>query len=246
MKRIILVLIAGIVLVGFCGLAFAEDEKKPDNADYCLWSNFKENSWVKLKMTMKTKIPGSDITTSTMITKTTLKEITEDYVVLETETEIPGMDNKKSTKKVLRKEGDEVTYEKKPNKEIEVAGKKFSCEVWVMTRKVENDEFVSTLWKHKDVQGGVLKVTTKRKDSPEGEYTIEMILIKHGESIKVKNKEIKCDVFKVSSNSGGIKMTGTCCASDEIPGSLFKMETQMKTEGRETEISLELEDYEAE
>lgn len=244
MKRVALALFTGIVLAVSCGLTFAEEEM-PFVKNRHEWAKFGEGTWVKIRATMKVIIPGVDTPPQKTTIKKTLKEVTEDKLTLQIEEETMGIKEKTEETIPLDPGSDPHTkWEKKGTEDIEAAGKTFTCEVWILTEKKEGAESVSTLWINEDVQGSVVKITTKVKAEDE-EMTMEMILVKQGETIKVKDKELKCDVMKgtVVMPMGRQEVTEYYC--EEVPGFMVKGVMKGKTDdGMDIEMVTKVVDYE--
>lgn len=137
------------------------------------WGSFKKGSFVKTKSIMEMTSPAmKNETTSTM----TLKDLTADDAIVETEMVIPGVGPQKSEAKLPLKgpEGKAADGPKPKtgSEEIEVAGKKLKCD-WIETESEANGvKSVTRIYNNQDIPGFMAKMVMK---SPTMTMTTEVV-----------------------------------------------------------------------
>lgn len=138
------------------------------------WGSFKKGSFVKMKSVTDMETPKM----KTEMTMTqTLKDLTADEAVIETETVIPNVPPQKSEMKLPLKapEGKAVDGAPKPKtstEEIEVAGKKLKCTVTEIETEAGGTKTVTKTWTNEEVPGFTVKTQSK---NPTMTMTMEVV-----------------------------------------------------------------------
>jgi len=128
------------------------------NPRYEHWASFKVGSWAKSKMLMK--MQQMEIETETV---TTLMEVTDEKVVVETTTKT----KMQGREMALPPRKEEITKKPDPAKpmkpvgeseeEVEVAGKKLKCRVYDWEMDAGGSKAKGKVWTTKEIPGGVAK-----------------------------------------------------------------------------------------
>lgn len=126
------------------------------------WGSFKKGSFVKTKSLMEMTSPAMKTETTTT---QTLKDLTADDAVIETETVITGVPPQKSEMKLPLKgpEGKAADGPKPKtgSEEIQVAGKKMKCD-WTETESEANGvKSVTRVYTNQDIPGFTAKMVMK-------------------------------------------------------------------------------------
>ena len=181
--------------------ALVQDVKKEDHP----WAAFKAGSWAKLES--KVEMEGMDMPATSQTT--TVKEVTDDFVVI-----VVDMSGYPMEQKIpLKGEGNETAKDEfvdKGTETVAVAGKTFTCQV----KEFAKDGTTVTTWTCADAPGGMVKSVSKTGDA---EYAT--VLDKLDEKVKVGGKEIVCWVWKTT----GPGSESTLWYSREVPGHTVKM-----------------------
>jgi len=130
------------------------------------WGSFKKGSFVKMKTTTEMEVAGNK-TKSESTTTQTLKDLTADEAILESEMVMANVPTpmKSETKIPLKApEGAKVGDAPKPktgSEEIEVAGKKLKCD-WTETEtEINGAKTVTRVYTNHDIPGFTAKMTVK-------------------------------------------------------------------------------------
>jgi len=140
------------------------------------WGSFKKGSFVKSKTSNEMEVGGNKMKTESTTTQT-LKDLTADEAVVETEMVIANVPPTKTEIKMPLKapEGARVGDAPKPktgSEEIEVAGKKMNCE-WTETETdINGAKTVTRVYTNHDIPGFTAKMTVK---SPTMSLTQEVV-----------------------------------------------------------------------
>jgi hypothetical protein len=137
------------------------------------WGSFKKGSFVKMKSVTDMETPKM----KTEMTMTqTLKDLTADEAVIETETVIPNIPPQKSEMKLPLKAAEGKAVDgpkpKTSTEEIEVAGKKLKCTVTEMETEAGGTKTVTKVWTNDEVPGHTVKTQSK---NPTMTMTMEVI-----------------------------------------------------------------------
>jgi len=141
------------------------------------WGSFKKGSFVKMKTVSEMEVGGNKMKTEMTMTQT-LKDLTADEAVVETETVIPNVPTPtKSEMKLPLKapEGAKGADGPKPktgSEEIEVGGKKLKCNWTEVEMDAGGQKMVSKTWTNEDVPGFTVKMVSKGATST---TTMEMV-----------------------------------------------------------------------
>lgn len=183
--------------------ALIQDVKKEDHP----WAAFKAGSWAKLETTMKGE--GFDMPATSQTT--TVKEVTDEYVVIVMDMGGYPMEQKLP----LKGSGDSNAKDEfvdKGTETLAAAGKTFTCQVKELTK----GGTTTTTWLCPDAPGGMVKTVNKTDG---GEITT--ILERLEEKVKVGDKEVTCWAWKTS----GPGTESMLWYSKQVPGHTVKMET---------------------
>ncbi|HVE43210.1 MAG TPA: hypothetical protein VNM14_25265 [Planctomycetota bacterium] len=140
------------------------------------WGSFKKGSFVKSKTTNEMEVGGNKMKTESTTTQT-LKDLTADEAIIETEMVIANVPPTKTEMKLPLKapEGTKVGDAPKPktgSEEIEVAGKKMKCD-WTETEtEINGAKTVTRVYQNHDIPGFTAKMTVK---SPTMSMTQEVV-----------------------------------------------------------------------
>jgi len=218
MKDKIAVTMVALVAIAFLFPVIIFSQEIPREIPGAPWVNFKEGSWVKLKM--------GEITQ-----KKTLKSKTAEEVVVVTETEIPGMPSSSEEEHLSLKpkeEEESIKVIKTYEEEITLAGKKFKCKVI----EYKGEDYTGKVWLSDDVpyftfDRGVVKVIQQE----EGEEAKVVWEYAGEKEFTAGDKTAKCMIFR--SEEEGEEET-ELWVSREVPGMQVKL----------VQITLELVDFE--
>jgi hypothetical protein len=129
------------------------------------WGSFKKGSFVKMKSLTEMEVGGNKMKTETTTTQT-LKDLTADEAVIETEMVMANIPPQKSEIKIPLKgpEGGKAADGPKPKEgteEIDVAGKKMKCK-WIETEtEINGQKTVTRIYTNEDIPGHTAKMTSK-------------------------------------------------------------------------------------
>jgi len=126
------------------------------------WGSFKKGSFVKTKSVMDMETPKMKTETTTT---QTLKDLTADEAIIESEMVMANVPPQKSEMKIPLKAPEGKAAEgpkpKTGSEEIEVAGKKLKC-TWTETESEANGvKSVTKVWQSDDVPGHMAKMVMK-------------------------------------------------------------------------------------
>lgn len=131
---------------------------------------------------------------------------------------------------------DETKWTRTDKKEdVEVEGKKFSCEIFTATE----GRPVASLREWRATVGGrevVLRFETTRTLA-ESTETITMRVRSLAETVKVGKKDVSCVVTETVRENGDTKYTSTKWTSLDVPGGVVKEQEKETSKGREPRIS---------
>lgn len=187
--------------------ALVQDIKREDHP----WARFNAGSWVELE----TKMSGGGFEMPAMSQKTTVKEVTDEFVVLAYE--MSGT----TTEQKLPLKGDATAKDEFVDKGAEtltVAGKTFACQI----KEWAKDGTTVTSWTCADAPGGMVKSVTKSAGT---EMTTQ--LDRFDEKVKVGDREVTCWVWKTT----GPGSESELWRSKEVPGETVKMVTVSEAGG---------------
>ena len=160
-------------LVVFSGAVALADKKKIDNPEFTMWSKYKADTMTKLKST--SEINGMK---TENIIMTTLKEVSADKLVLETEaiSKFNGMEFKSpptkrdvtKTIEVDEKIAEQIGKAAKPEgtteegtETVKIGKDDVKTKWYKFKSKAEGTETVSQTWTSDEVPGSVVKVVSK-------------------------------------------------------------------------------------
>ena len=129
------------------------------------WGSFKKGSFVKMKSVTEMEVGGNKMKTETTTTQT-LKDLTADEAVIESEMVMANIPPQKSELKLPLKapEGGKAADGPKPkegSEEIEVAGKKMKCK-WIETEtEINGAKTVTRIYTNDEIPGHTAKMTSK-------------------------------------------------------------------------------------
>lgn len=167
------------VAVALTPAAFAADEKKVENPEYKMWSKYKADTTVTMKMSSDA---GGAKFESTITNK--LVEVKDDKVVVETESasKVNGMEFKAPAQK--REVPKEVEKDKLPKgfdpksdkpegtteegkEKVKIGGTEYECKWYKFKSKQKlptgDEEVEGQIWMSDDVPGKMVKMTSKAK-----------------------------------------------------------------------------------
>jgi hypothetical protein len=152
-----------------------------DNPPYLAWKDCAVGTSVSFSMDMS--MSALSMTMNSTGTQT-LKSVTADEVVLETATSMGGQQQKQETRVPAKvKKGTENIPEgmngkvtPAGNETIEVAGKKYDCELQDFSGEQQGNSFTGRVWKTMLIPGGVAKMTMEGKSADGQTMTVTMVV----------------------------------------------------------------------
>jgi len=129
------------------------------------WSSFKKGSFVKMKSSSEMEVGGNKMKTETTTTQT-LKDLTADEAIIESEMVMANIPPQKSEMKFPLKapEGPKAADGPKPkegSEEIDVAGKKMKCK-WIETEiEINGQKTVTRIYSNDEIPGHTARMTSK-------------------------------------------------------------------------------------
>lgn len=152
-----------------------------DNPPYLAWKSCGIGTTVSFSMDMS--MSALNMTMTSTGTQT-LKSVSPDEVVLETATSMGGQQQKQETRVPAKvKKGTENIPEGLDGKvtpagkeTIEVAGKKYDCELQDFSSEQQGNSFNGRIWRTPLIPGGVAKMTMEGKGADGQTMTISMVV----------------------------------------------------------------------
>lgn len=140
------------------------------------WASFKKGSFAKMKSVSEMEIAGNKTKTEMTLTYT-LKDVTADEAILETETIMANVPPHKQEMKMPLKSPEGKSAAEAPKlktgtEEIEVGGKKLKC-TWTETEtEASGAKMVTKVYTNEEVPGFTVKTITK---NPTMTATMELV-----------------------------------------------------------------------
>jgi hypothetical protein len=128
------------------------------NPRYELWADCKPESWVKVRMVMKS--PQGEMTSESV---TKLLEVTPEKAVVETNAKMKlgeremTMPPKKEDVTKAPDPKNTIKPSDKGEEEVTVAGKTFKCKIWEMEQEQGGQKIKGRIWITKEIPGGMAK-----------------------------------------------------------------------------------------
>ena len=203
------------VLAALAPLSFAAFEPKG------MWDGCGQGSWVQMKTTTKTVMPGMEVPDSVSESRQTLVKVTDaEWVVkMETKTGDAWGNGMEITLPRVAPKGTEKDAPKPEDlgaDKVTIDGKEYAVKKWKTT--VAGNTVIS--WTSDDQ--GLLKSESTGADMSS---TTEVTSL--SKSAKVGDKEVSCRETKTVTKAQGAENTTVMLTSDAVPGGSVRMEMSM-------------------